>query len=119
MNGNHKPYPRTFILHVEYRLLRAASKHFENTKSVPSFAHLFYAKDVLREGEQLMSLYIQQLNVKAHERELHAEARAYQLAKLATAHERPRLRLTFLAALRRPRRVARETWQPSADPATT
>jgi hypothetical protein len=72
---------------------------------------------VSSEREKLeMSVYIQQLNVEAHQKELHAEKRAHELAKLATAHPRPHLRLTFLAALRKPRPVPCEEWQPCADP---
>lgn len=65
-----------------------------------------------------MSMYIQELNVKARQRELQAERRAYGLVKLATAHQRPRLRLMmFLGVLRRPRPTPCEDWQPCADPA--
>lgn len=64
-----------------------------------------------------MSMYIQELNVRARQKELQAESRAYDLVRLATAHQRPRLRLTFLRVLRRPRRIPCEDWQPCADPA--
>jgi hypothetical protein len=59
------------------------------------------------------------LSVQAHQAELRAERERRALAKLATAHERPRVQLTLLRILGRTRPAPCEAWQPCPDPATS